>query len=271
MLTIGDFARLGQVSPRMLRHYDEIGLLRPARVESSTGYRFYAVGQLARLHRLVALRDLGFSLEQIGNILAEAVSLDQLRGMLRMRQAQVEQTLVDEHARLRRIEAHLRALEGSVNMAAVDVVVKSTDPLRVAEAVGTAAGFGPDLGDIFERLYPQVGTHLARAGVRPGIGVAWYEEPAEDGSVVVHAGFAIEDRAISSGDGVQVVDLPVIQVASVVHRGSMDNVVPAYESLVRWVEDSGYHLAGRSRELYLEWHDDDLDKNVTELQMPIAK
>jgi hypothetical protein len=69
----------------------------------------------------------------------------------------------------------------------VGIVIKSTDPLRVVEAVGTPAGFGPDLVDIFERLYPKVAAHLGQAGVRPGMGVAWYEEPAEDGSVVVHA------------------------------------------------------------------------------------
>jgi DNA-binding transcriptional MerR regulator len=270
MLTIGDFARLAQVSPRMLRHYDQIGLLCPERVGPATGYRLYAVGQLARLHRLVALRDLGFSLDQISDLLDEGLSLDELRGMLRMRQAQVEQTLVDEQSRLRRIEAHLRALEGSTNLAALDIVIKTTDPLRVAEAVDTAAGFGPDLGDVLLRLYSQVGEHLERAGVRPGMGVAWYEEPTEDGSVVVHAGSAIGEQRVTDGDGVQVVDLPVIQVASVVHRGSMDSVGPVYESLVRWIEDSGYHLSGRSRELYLEWHDQDLDKNVTELQMPIA-
>ena len=103
------------------------------------------------------------------------------------------------------------------------------------------------------------------------MGVAWYEEPADDGSVVVHAGFAIGDQTSTGGDGVRVVDLPVIQVASVVHRGSMDNVGPVYESLVRWIEDSGYRLSGRSRELYLEWHDEDLDKNVTELQMPVTR
>ena len=65
MLTISEFARLGQVSPRMLRHYGETGLLAPAQIDAHTGYRFYDVAQLSRLHRLVALRELGFSLEQI--------------------------------------------------------------------------------------------------------------------------------------------------------------------------------------------------------------
>jgi DNA-binding transcriptional MerR regulator len=65
MLNIGEFARLGQVSPRMLRHYDQLGLLTPDRVDPGSGYRFYGVHQLGRLHRIVALRDMGFGLDQI--------------------------------------------------------------------------------------------------------------------------------------------------------------------------------------------------------------
>jgi DNA-binding transcriptional MerR regulator len=93
MLSIGDFARLGHVSPRMLRHYDELGLLRPSRVDPATGYRSYRVAQLARLHRLLALRDLGLSLDQIRDVLDDEPPLDQLRGMLRMRRTQIEQGL----------------------------------------------------------------------------------------------------------------------------------------------------------------------------------
>src|SRR5208283_3344592 len=113
MLNIGEFARLGQVSPRMLRHYDELGLLRPDRVDTASGYRLYGVRQLARLHRIVALRELGFGLEQVGQILSEEISLDGLRGMLRLRRAQIERTVAEEQERLRRVEAHLRALEWS--------------------------------------------------------------------------------------------------------------------------------------------------------------
>ena len=69
MFTIGDFARHGQVSVRMLRHYDTTGLLRPARVDPASGYRFYEAAQLARLNRIVALKDLGFTLEQVAAML----------------------------------------------------------------------------------------------------------------------------------------------------------------------------------------------------------
>src|SRR5262245_51954140 len=142
MLNIGEFARLGQVSPRMLRHYDETGLLKPSRVDPHTGYRFYAAGQLGRLHRLLALRDLGFSLEQTRPMLDDDLSLEQLRGMLMLRRAQIEQDVADEQGRLRRVEAHLRALEGSIAMSSLDVAIKTTEPTRIAESSAPAPGFG---------------------------------------------------------------------------------------------------------------------------------
>lgn len=90
MLTIGDFARHGRVSVRMLRHYDAIGLLRPARVDPASGYRLYAAAQLTTLNRVIALKDLGFTLQQVGTILTEQVSAGELRGMLRLRRAELE-------------------------------------------------------------------------------------------------------------------------------------------------------------------------------------
>jgi DNA-binding transcriptional MerR regulator len=78
MFSIGEFARHGRVSVRMLRHYDAIGLLRPASVDPGTGYRLYAAGQLADLNRVIALKDLGFTLNQVQAILAESVSAAEL-------------------------------------------------------------------------------------------------------------------------------------------------------------------------------------------------
>lgn len=271
MLTIGEFARLGQVSPRMLRHYDQLGLLSPERVDPVTGYRSYSVSQLARLHRLVALRDLGFTLEQIRGVLDQDPPLDELRGMLRMRQAQIEQTVEEEQARLRRVAAHLRAIEGSVAMQTQDIVLKFTNPVRVAALTGVAAGFGEHLGSVFAELGPRLFEYVARVGGHPGMCVAWYEELADDGSVTVHVGLDIGDQDLPPDGGVEIVELPVVEVASVIYRGSMADVVPVYEGLVRWIEESGLRLAGRSRELYFEFHEDDPAANVTELQMPITR
>jgi DNA-binding transcriptional MerR regulator/predicted transcriptional regulator YdeE len=266
MLSIGEFARLGQVSPRMLRHYDRLGLLRPDSVDSWTGYRSYSVQQLGRLHRLVALRDLGFKLEQISELIDQEPAVEQLRGMLRLRQAELEQTVAEEQGRLRRVEAHLRAIERSSTMQSQHVVIKTTERLRLAEANDVAQTLSPEhVGPVFRRL----AGRIQQAGVQPGMLVGHYEEPTDDGSVVVHVGFEIGDQTVPAADGIDVVELPVTEVASVIHRGEMDGIAPVYESLIRWIEDSGYRLAGYGRELYLEMTA--TGASVTELQVPITK
>ncbi len=273
MLNIGEFARLGQVSPRMLRHYDEIGLLRPDRVDAANGYRVYSAHQLERLHRIVALRHMGFSLEQIRPVLGEEMPLDELRGMLRLRRAQIKQTVGEEQESLRRVEAHLRALEWSETMELQDIVIKNTQPVRVAQA--TASGLThADIGEAFGRLMPQVIAHLEASGAHPGISVAVYQDDGgttPEGEIVLHAGFDIGDQDVAAGNGVQIVDLPVIEVAAAVYRGGDDGIMGAWEALVRWIDDSGYRLVGDCRELYHEWHDDDPSQNVMELQQPIAR
>jgi DNA-binding transcriptional MerR regulator len=92
MFTIGEFARLGDISIRMLRHYDEIGLLTPASVDPVTGYRSYVIAQLRDLNRIVALRELGFSLAETGQLLS-GITAGELRGMLLLRQAELERQL----------------------------------------------------------------------------------------------------------------------------------------------------------------------------------
>jgi DNA-binding transcriptional MerR regulator/effector-binding domain-containing protein len=271
MLTISEFARLGQVSPRMLRHYDETGLLTPARVDAQTGYRFYDVGQLARLHRLVALRELGFGLDQIRPILDEELPAGELRGMLRMRKAQIEQNLAGEQTRLRRIEAHLRALERGQVMELRDVVIKLSEPVRVAEAVVSAPGFGPEnIAPVFRPLFAQVWGSLRERGVRPGINIARYEGPEEDGSVLLHVGFDIGGQDATSDGPLRVTDLPPVRVAALVHHGTMEDIAPAFEALIAWTKDSGYALTGLSRELYHHWDDDDPAGHITELQLLLA-
>jgi DNA-binding transcriptional MerR regulator len=270
MLNIGEFARLGQVSPRMLRHYDQLQLLTPERVDPDSGYRFYGVHQLGRLHRLLALRDLGFTLEQISGLLQDELPLEQLHGMLRLRRAELEQTVADEQSRLRRVEARLRAIEGSSIMKAQDVVIKRTQPLRVAEARDVAAALDPEhIGPVFGRLGPKLAGHIQQAGAQPGMLVGYFDEPEEDGSVGVHVAFEIRDQPVPASDGVEIVDLPVVEVASLVHRGDMDGITQVYEALIRWIEDSGFRVAGYSRELYHEMGAD--GPSVTELQVPVAR
>ena len=87
MIRIVDFSKLSRVTVKTLRYYDEVGLLQPAHVDNTTGYRYYAYSQLPRLNRILALKDLGFSLEEICKLLSDALTVEQMHGMLKLRQA----------------------------------------------------------------------------------------------------------------------------------------------------------------------------------------
>src|SRR5688572_26572052 len=99
MFTIGEFARLAQVSNRLLRYYDEIGLLTPAQTDRFTGYRYYSAAQLPELNRILALRELDLSLEQIQRILRDKISVEEMQGMLLLKKAEIEQHVQAEAQR----------------------------------------------------------------------------------------------------------------------------------------------------------------------------
>jgi DNA-binding transcriptional MerR regulator len=267
VFSIGDFARHGRVSVRMLRHYDALGLLRPARVDAATGYRSYTAGQLARLNRIVALKDLGFTLEQVATLLADDVSAEQVRGMLTLRRAELEAALAEGAARLTRVEARLRTIEEEGR--APDVVVKELPAMRVVELTGVAAGFAPEaIGPVVRPLCAELGRRLPAADVTPdGRLTCYYEQRAED-EVVVHAAVP---ASVGSGDlnGLEVADLAPVRAATLVHRGAIDGVLPSWQAVVRWIDDHGFTSAGAQRELYLDCPEDPAGW-VTELQEPIG-
>jgi effector-binding domain-containing protein len=153
-----------------------------------------------------------------------------------------------------------------------DTVIKRTQPVRVAEAVGTAPAFGTEnISPVFTRLLPEVVAHLKAVGARPGISIAHYEVPNDGGVVVLHVGFDVGVQEVADGGRVRVVDLPVVEVASVIHRGPMSGIAGAFDALARGAKDSGYKLEGPSRELYHEWHDEDPSRHVTELQLLVTR
>lgn len=158
-------------------------------------------------------------------------------------------------------------------MKADDIVIKHTQPIRVAQA--TAGGLThADIGAAFATLLPQVIAHLESVGAEPGISVGVYQDEGgsvAEGEIVLRAGFEIGDQDVPDTDTVRVVEVPVVEVAAAVYRGGDDGIVSAWESLVSWIDDSGYRLVGDCRELYLEWRDEDPTRNVMELQQPIAR
>ncbi|WP_329320987.1 MerR family transcriptional regulator [Streptomyces sp. NBC_01262] len=270
MFIIGDFARHGRVSVRMLRHYDATGLLRPAHVDPASGYRYYSAAQLARLNRIIALKDLGFTLQQVRDIVDEKVGAEELRGMLRLRRAELETAMAAAGARLVQVEARLRAIESEGHMPTNDVVIKSVPTVRVAELTAIAASFEPeDIGPVIGPLYDELFRRLGSAGITPtGPGVAYYEDAPEGGGrISVHA--AVQVSAPLQDGAFRILDLPSMdQAATIVHRGSMDTVLPTAQTLARWTDANGYRSTGYPREINLECPEN-RDDWVTELQAPV--
>jgi DNA-binding transcriptional MerR regulator len=271
MFSIGDFARHGRVSVRMLRHYDVIGLLRPAFVDQTTGYRSYQADQLARLNRIVALKDLGFTLERVATILDERISADELWGMLRLRHAELAAQIEADTARLRQVEARLQAIQREGQMPTTDVQIKDLPGVRVAELTGVAGSYGPDdITPVIRPLYADLASRLERANVPvTGPAIAYYEH-TEDGRVVVHAGLTVASGQ-TGGHDFAVIDLPVVPLAAtVVHYGSMDGVMASYETLALWIEANGHTIAGPAQELYLDADPDRCEAWIVELRQPLV-
>jgi DNA-binding transcriptional MerR regulator len=272
MFTIGDFARHGRVSVRMLRHYDATGLLRPAHVDPASGYRHYTAAQLARLNRIIALKDLGFTLRQVRDIVDDKVGAGELRGMLRLRRAELESAMAATEARLVQVEARLRAIESEGHMPTNDVVLKSVPAVRVAELTATAESFQPeDIGPVIGPLYEELFRRLDSAGITPtGPGIASYEDAPEGGGrITVHA--AVQVSAPLQEGTVRVLDLPPLdRAATIVHRGPMDTVLPTAQALARWIDTHGHRSAGYPREVNLECPEN-RDDWVTELQAPVHR
>ncbi|MER5916619.1 MerR family transcriptional regulator [Streptomyces sp. NPDC001982] len=272
MFTIGDFARHGRVSIRMLRHYDAIGLLRPAHVDQSSGYRFYEAAQLSRLNRIVALKGLGFTLQQVQTILDEDISTEELRGMLRLRRAELQAALAEAASGLAQIEARLRSIENEGSMPQEDVVIRQLPAVRLAELSATATSFSPDeTGPLVGRLFDELRLRLNSAGVAPtGPRTVYFETPDEgDYGIVVHVGLPVPAGVTEDAD-LQIVSLPPVErAATIVHRGMTHGFLSTSQLLVRWVDAHGYRFDGHAREVTLN-SSENPDESVAELQAPVV-
>ena len=271
MIKIGDFARLSQVSVVTLRYYDEMDLLKPVKIDTFTSYRFYSADQLPRLNRILALKDLGFSLEQIRLMLAEGLSLEQLRGMLTIQRNEVEKRLSDEQERLVRIEARLRQIEMENKMPKYDVLIKTVPTMLVAARRVTIPTndqvpqyLGPAYGEVYDYLREQ--------GVKDnGLCLTLWHSPAdvyenEDAEAIVPI-----DRHLPGTVNVKVYELPPTQVASVVHQGNFEEFTQGHAALIEWIDANGYRIVGPYREIYIKHEKDNLSDSTTEIQYPVEK
>jgi DNA-binding transcriptional MerR regulator/effector-binding domain-containing protein len=270
MMNIGEFARLGGVSTRRLRHYDAIGLLEPADVDPSTGRRSYDVAQLTVLNRLLALKGLGFSLEEVGVLLGEGVDTAQLQGMLRLRQAEFERRMRHDRHGLDRVTARLRLIEQETQVT-TQIATKQVDALTLAALSATAPDASrQSTGPVVHTLFGQVIDRMDAVTADRTTPVAHYVSSSGEAEVQVTAGYAVP---VDSVPGLGTYSLPAAEVASTIHQGPMSGIAAAYQTLVQWAEANGHHKvleSPRWREHYLEADGEDETDWIVEVQLEVG-
>jgi DNA-binding transcriptional MerR regulator len=274
MFSIGEFARMGMVSVRTLRHYDEIGLLHPAQVDPETGYRSYGADQLAQLNRIIVLKDLGFSLTQTAKLLS-GVTLDELRGMLALRRAQLERELDEYATRLREVEARLHYIEGENAMPADDITVKKIPSMGVVAIGAPAPGYSP------AEVVPAVNqcrVKFDELGLPGLIAVSGpfmilYED-TDGADITVYVALPVSEPPADLPAPAQYKVLPAIEMLSAVRNGRSTTIFPAvFHDMARYASAHGYAMHGPSRNIWIHEIDDpaEVEEQVFEVQMPFTR
>lgn len=267
MYRIGDFSRLTELSVRVLRHYHEIGLLVPASIDERSGYRSYAVEQLAVAHQITALKQLGLSLAQIGTVVRDEPTDDHIAGMLALEHARTEQALDELQRKLRDLDREIAALRDRGSLRDLPVVVRSTPALPYLSVRRQVR----DLAAV-ERLVEQIAVVRDRTVPNDTIAVVGHDEMFDTENIDVEVGLVTpttEPVPIGEGVVLQPRELePVAQAATVVARGFGEHEHRrAMTALAIWLADHDHHLAGPGREVI---HPATSTEPIVELQFPVT-
>jgi effector-binding domain-containing protein len=262
------------VSVSALRYYDEMRLLKPADIDRWTGYRYYSLDQLPMLHRILALKDLGLSLDQIQQLIGEELPAEQIRGMLRLKRAELKEQARDIEDRLARVETRLLQIEMEGKMPDYDVVLKRVEPLRAAVINDTIPNMEV-VNATFNRLFDEVLDYVNSHGATPsGAPLDLWYDTVMDQPENMRVAVAVPIQSDIEGNGrVKIDTIPgAEQMASVIHAGPFATLSQAYGAAFGWINDNGYRIAGPTREIYLQYErGGDQNKYVTELQFPLEK
>ncbi len=281
MFRIGEFSRLGQVSTRMLRHYDKLGLLVPEHVDQWTDYRYYTIQQLPRLHRIIALKEMGLSLKQIAELLDEDGDLpaEQLRGMLLLKRKELADEMRETEQRLAQVESRLAQLEREDGPSPYEIVVKPVAPLPVAslrQRVPHVGEMDYYCASLTRALYRRLrAAGLAWSG--PEL-ILYHAREYQETDLDVEACVALPELPADSAAGEEALQFQELQghelMASLIYEGSFAEIVPAVLELLRWVGLQQHVPDGPLRELHLSGpaHQGEPlpELPVVELQVPIT-
>ena len=279
MFKIGDFSQLGRVTVRTLRHYDALGLLAPAKIDEASGYRFYTVEQLPKLNRIVALKELGFSLAEIQKFVSEEVSADDLREMLERKQREVSLRLEEERRRLEQIGARLQMIEHEDDVPHYDITLKRLPAMTVF----SKRHFVPHISQMerfctlfYEELYAVL--HAQNLTPIENEFILFHMSEYVEENVDVEVAVVLESRDYERlelpDDTFSVRRLPAHNTAaSVVHHGYFHEGHLPGKALTLWIGMNGYESSGAVREVHLSGSVLETGKDepvVVEYQVPVT-
>ena len=255
MFRIGEFAQIAQVSGRQLRFYDQLGLLQPAHIDPQTGYRYYSIRQLPRLNSILALKELGLSLEQIGPLLKNELSPAELRAMLTMKRAQLEQSLREEEARLRHIESRIAQIDRAGEVGEYDVVVKSVAATPLLSLRCSCDNMDEAVRMV--RTVAEDGSRLIRPSLRDKL-IVVARNDLDDEKLDLEIGFSLLRASNANvrlaGEYIlRASELPTVDtMATIVRPGTNPASHTSFGAIGMWIEANGYQIDGPCREVFLE-------------------
>ena len=274
MFRIGDFSRIARVSARLLRFYDELGLFVPAHADEQTGYRYYAIEQLAELNRILVLKDLGFNLDQVRDILRSKVDPSELRNMLMLRRNDVEQALAEESRRLQQIETRIAQLETDGALSADDVIVRAEPAREILSLRRTVPSFAAARSLILELR--ELARPLLPRGSTPTLLAIAHSPQFEQDEIDVE--FALDVGGLAppiegAGHSLTHRTLAAVErMAVCVRVGLPEEAHLITAKIGRYLADSGDRLAGPSREVFLKLPPPErMQESVVEMQFAIER
>ena len=247
MLKIGEFSKLSRVSIRMLRHYDEIGLLKPADTDQFTGYRYYSPEQLPVIGRITALKDMGFQLADIVKILDIYEEKETLDSYFAIRQAELKEIADTAHYQMRLLETARNRLRKEQNMS-YNVSIK-TIPERYAATVHMTIPRYEDEGLVWQILNEETAP-LNVIPAEPCLVAAEYLDDEYKEEDVELVAWKTVKGDYPDTEHVKFKTLPAVKVASCMVKGGYDQMPEVYGAVISWVNDNGYECAGPMFNIY---------------------
>lgn len=242
MLKIGDFSKLARISIRMLRHYDEIGLLVPKSIDQATGYRYYSEDQLPMACRITSLKEMGFGLAAIGDIIRNYHNPGELAKFLEIKQSEVYSELQETSRRMRLLETAIERLRKDKTSMNYNVTLK-TMPQRYVASVRDKIPAYDQEGILWNLLMTETsGLNLQYDDNCLSLAVFHDQEHKEsdpDVEIQISVKGSYEDT-----EHVTFKMVPEVEIASAIYKGSYEHITDANHSVASWVNDNGYEFNG---------------------------